>query len=160
MPYQCDAVLLRPEQIARLTLNDHASLRLRVLDRADEELELAQEVRRNQAKDDRRKPTANEAFPRFLRTELYQRCAAKEEPEHVRHHIVTHDHRHGHDEPDQPFENVLYDQVALRDDDQQRHVRPGEQAELLHVVLLHQGQHEPDKADAVQTERQEAMVLD
>lgn len=39
-------------------------------------------------------------------------------------------------------------------------MRPGEQTELLHVIFLHQRQHEPDEADAVQAERQEAVVGD
>lgn len=37
---------------------------------------------------------------------------------------------------------------------------PREQTELLHVVLLDQGQHEPNESDAVQAERQEPVVLD
>jgi hypothetical protein len=39
-------------------------------------------------------------------------------------------------------------------------VRPREQAELLHVVLLNQRQHEPDESDAVHAERQESVVGD
>lgn len=39
-------------------------------------------------------------------------------------------------------------------------MRPRKQAELLHVVLLHQAQHEPHEADAVEAERKESMVCD
>lgn len=58
------------------------------------------------------------------------------------------------------FKNILDDQITLRDDNQQSDVRPREQAELLHVILLDQRQDEPDEADAVQAERQESMVRD
>lgn len=58
------------------------------------------------------------------------------------------------------FKDVLNDEIALRDDNQQRNVRPCKQAELLHVILLHERQHEPDKSNAVQAERQESMVGD
>lgn len=37
-------------------------------------------------------------------------------------------------------------------------MRPGEQAELAHVVALHQRQHEPHEAHAVKTERDEPVV--
>lgn len=57
------------------------------------------------------------------------------------------------------FKYILEDEVALGDDDEQGDVGPGEEAELLHVILLHEAQHEPHKADAVQGEGQEAMVL-
>jgi hypothetical protein len=58
------------------------------------------------------------------------------------------------------LKNVLNDQVALSDDNQQCNVRPREQTELLHVILLHQRQNKPNEADAVQAERQESMVCD
>lgn len=48
----------------------------------------------------------------------------------------------------------------MSDDDQQCDVGPSEQAELLHVVLLDERQHEPNESDAVQAERQESMVSD
>lgn len=56
------------------------------------------------------------------------------------------------------FKYILYDEIALRDHDEQRHVCPGEETELSHVVLLDQGQHEPHEAHAVQTEWDEAVV--
>lgn len=158
--YKRQRVLLRPEQIARLAVHRHAAGRLIVLDRTHEELVLAQQVREQHTEDHRADAAAHKALPRLLRTQLDQRRAPEEEAKHVRHHVVAHDHRHRHNAPDQALEDVLDDQVALRDDDQQGDVRPGEQAELLHVVLLHQRQHEPHEANAVQRERQKAMVGD
>lgn len=58
------------------------------------------------------------------------------------------------------FKDILNDQVALRDHNEQRNMRPCKQTELLHVVFLDQRQHEPHETDAVQRERQEAMVFD
>lgn len=57
------------------------------------------------------------------------------------------------------FKYVLKDEIALCHDDEKGDVSPSEEAELLHVVLLDEAQHEPYKADAVQREGQEAMVL-
>lgn len=153
-------ILLRPEQIARLTLHRHATGRLIVLNGAHEKLVLAQQIREQHTEDHRADAAANETLPRLLRTELDQRCAPEEEAKHVGHHVVAHDHRHRHNAPDQALEDVLDDQVALGDDDQQGDVRPSEQAELFHVVFLHQRQHEPHETDAVQRERQEPMVAD
>lgn len=39
-------------------------------------------------------------------------------------------------------------------------MRPRKQAELLHVVFLHQAQHEPHKADAVEAKREKSMIGD
>jgi len=39
-------------------------------------------------------------------------------------------------------------------------VSPGEQAELLNVVLLHQREDKPNETDDVQGEGQEAMISD
>lgn len=54
----------------------------------------------------------------------------------------------------------MNDQIALRDYDQKRHVSPSEETELLHIIFLHERQHEPNESDAVQAERQESMVGD
>lgn len=56
------------------------------------------------------------------------------------------------------FKYVLYDEIALCDHYKESHVRPSEETELPHVVSLHQRQHEPDEADAVQAEGDEAVV--
>lgn len=58
------------------------------------------------------------------------------------------------------FEYVLYDEIALRDNNQQDDMRPGEQAELTQVVALHQRQDEPDESTAVQAEWDKAVVGD
>lgn len=155
-----NAVLLRPEQIARFALDGHPAGALRVLDRTHKVLELAQPVGKQQSKHHSGKSTPDEALPGLLGAQLDERRPPKEEPKHVRHHVIAHNHRNRHDKPNQPFENVLNDEVALGDHNQQRHVGPRKQAELLHVVALHERQHEPNEPDDVQTERQEPMVLD
>lgn len=151
---------MRSEQVARLTLHRHATSFLVVLDRANEELILHQQIREQHAKDYGANAAANESFPRLLRAQLDQWRASEEESEHISHHVVTHDQRNRDDGPDQTLKYILYDQVALGHDNQQRHMSPGEQTELFHVVLLHQRQHEPHEANAVQRERQEPMVSD
>jgi len=44
---------------------------------------------------------ANEAFPRFLGWQLDERRPTEEEAKHVRHDVVTDDHRHWNQEPTQ-----------------------------------------------------------
>lgn len=62
--------------------------------------------------------------------------------------------------PDKPFKDVLNDEIALGDDDEQSDVCPSEQGELLHVVLVDQRENEPHEPDHIQTERDEPMVGD
>lgn len=76
-------------------------------------------------KDDSGESTANETFPGLLGRQLNERRFAEEEAENVRHHIVDHYHRDGHDEPNQAFKHVLNDQVRLGDHNQKRDMRPG-----------------------------------
>lgn len=58
------------------------------------------------------------------------------------------------------FKDVLNDQIALCHNNQKGDVSPCKQTELFHVVLLYQRQHEPNESDAVQAERQEAVISD
>ena len=43
------------------------------------------------------------------------------------------------------LEHVLYDEIGLSDHTEQGHVSPGKQRELTEIILLYQGQHEPNK---------------
>ena len=56
------------------------------------------------------------------------------------------------------LENIVDDEVALRDDNKQRDVRPREERKLAHVVALFEGEHEPHEPDDVHQERDEAVV--
>ena len=110
---------------------------------------LAHEVSKSEAHDNSRKTASDESFPGFLRTQLDQGGASHGEAEHVGHDVVDDHHHDGHDEPDEPLEHVLDDQVALSHHAEQGDVGPGEERELAKVVLLHQGENEPDEAEDV-----------
>lgn len=79
----------------------------------------------DKAQQNRGDATADETFPGLFRRQLDQRCLAEEEAKDVGHHIVDYDHRHGHNEPNQSLEHVLYDQIRLGNHNQQSHVGPG-----------------------------------
>lgn len=110
---------------------------------------LAHEVSKSEAHDNSRKTAPDESFPGFLRTQLDQGGAPHGEAEHVGHDVVDDHHHDGHDEPDEPLEHVLDDQVALSHHAEQGDVGPGEERELAKIVLLHQGENEPDEAEDV-----------
>ena len=112
------------------------------------------------AHEDCRYAAPNKPFPGLLGAQLDEWRLAKEETKHVGHDVIDDDHRHRHDEPDHALEDVDDDEVALRDYDQQSHVRPGEQGELAHVVAFLQGQHEPHKPNDVHEERDEPVICD
>lgn len=150
--YQREAVFLWLKDIAWFALDHHAACGLAILYRTHEELVMTKPVGKDQSKNHCCESTSDEALPGLLRTKLNQRCPAEEEPKHVRHHVVADDHRNGHDEPNQSFENVLNNQVTLGDHNQQSHVGPCEKTELFHVVFLDQRQHEPYESNAIQAE--------
>ncbi len=60
--------------------------------------------------------------------------------------VVGYHQRGGKEEPDQPFEDVVHDEVCLHDDEEQRHVCPGELGELETVVAFLEGGDEEDEA--------------
>lgn len=155
-----DRVLLRHKQVVGLAGHTDLVRALVVANRADKVAELAEEVGEDEAKDHGGEAAAHEALPGLLGAELDQRRLAEEEAKHVGHDVVADNHGDGHDEPDHALEDVLDDEVALRDDNQQGDVRPGEERELAHVVLAGEREHEPDEADAVEGEGEEAVVLD
>ncbi len=98
-PFAKRPVRLQRKDVRRFALEGHGVKLLGVLDRADEVLVPAHEVRGHDAKDDGRKPAADEALPSLLGRQLYQRRLAEEEAEHVGHDVVADDHRHRDDEP-------------------------------------------------------------
>ena len=61
---------------------------------------------------------------------LYEWSASHGKAKHVRHDVIDDDHHNGDDEPDEPLEHVLDDEVALSDHAEQGHVGPGKQGEL------------------------------
>lgn len=97
--YNANAIFLRSEQVARLTVKHNLSSRFGVFDGTNEELVLAQEVREDDSEDNRRKSTTDETFPGLLRAELDQGSLAEEEAEHVSHYIVANNHHDRNDEP-------------------------------------------------------------
>lgn len=99
--YNRQAVFLRSEQVTRFTLHSHAAGRFIVFNRAYEKLILTQEIRENESEYNSCKTTTNKPFPSLLWAEFNQRRSSKEEAKQIRHHIVTHNHRNRHNEPNQ-----------------------------------------------------------
>lgn len=62
--------------------------------------------------------------------------------------------------PDESLKDVAYNEIALGDDDEKSNVSPSKQGELFHVVAFDQGKDEPDEANDVQGEGDEAVVFD
>ena len=62
-----------------------------------------------------RNERANEAFDCLLRRELDERCASYGHTPDVREDVVANDKRRWHPEPDQALEDVVYDEMAARD---------------------------------------------
>jgi hypothetical protein len=117
-----------------------------VVDGADEEFVLCEEVRCDYAPDDGEEPGAQEAFPGFLGRDLDQLVPAEGDAAEVGEDVVGYDHGDGEDEPDEAFEDVVDDEVGLADDEEERHVGPGELGELELVVALLQREDEEDEA--------------
>ena len=55
-------------------------------------------------------------IPLISYSHLYKWSAPHGKAEHVSHDVVDDDHHDGNDEPDEPLEHVLNDEVALGDD--------------------------------------------
>ena len=85
---------------------------------------------KSEAHDNSRETASDESFPGFLRTQLDQGGAPHGEAEHVGHDVVDDHHHDGHDEPDEPLEHVLDDQVALSHHAEKSYVGPGKKREL------------------------------
>ena len=74
------------------------------------------------------------------------------------HDIVADDQRSRHEEPDEALEDVVDDEVARNDDEQQADVDPAEQGELLAEVLLLEVANETNETDDVEHEADETVV--
>ena len=61
---------------------------------------------------------------------LYEWSAPHGKAEHISHDVVDDDHHDGNDEPDEPLEHVLDDQVALSHHAEKGYVGPGKKREL------------------------------
>ena len=117
-----------------------------VVDGADEELVLCEEVRGEHAPDDGEEPGTQETLPRLLGGDLDQLVAAEGDAAEVGEDVVGYHHGDGEDEPDEALEDVVDDEVRLADDQEERHVGPGELGELELVVALLQREDKEDEA--------------
>ena len=117
-----------------------------IIDRADEELVLSQEVGCDDAPDDGEEPGAKETFPRLLGRDLDQLVATEGNTAEIGKDVVGDDHGYRQNEPDEAFEDVVDDKVRLADDEEESHVCPGELGELELVVALLQREDEEDEA--------------
>lgn len=141
-----DGVGLGGEDGVWLALEAGEDVCAQVVDGADEELVLGEEVGRQDAPDDGEEPGAEEALPRLLGGDLDQLVAAKGDAAEVGEDVVCYDHGYGQDEPDEALEDVVDDKVGLADDEEEGHVRPGKLGELELVVTLLQREDEEDEA--------------
>ena len=69
-------------------------------------------------------------IPLISESYLYEWSAPHGKTEHVSHDVVDDDHHDGNDEPDEPLEHVLDDQVALSHHAEKGYVGPGKKREL------------------------------
>lgn len=96
----------RPHAVKRCS-----ALFLRILYRTDHIVESADKLRQKCAQYDSGKATTNEALPRLLGAQLNERGATKEESEQIGAHIVDDNHTDRDNEPDEPFKEILYDEI-------------------------------------------------
>ena len=75
-------------------------------------VESAEERAPHDGEDDRAHDRADEALDGLLRGELDERRAAHGDAADVRKDVVADDEARGDEEPDETFENVVYDEVA------------------------------------------------
>jgi hypothetical protein len=109
------------------------------VDRADEVLVLRQNRSHSKAENDGEEPGTKETFPRLLGRDLDQGCPAKSDAAQVCEDVVSNNHGHGQEKPDEAFKNVVDDKVSLPNDEEESHVSPGELTELKLVMTLLQG---------------------
>jgi hypothetical protein len=64
----------------------------------------------------------------------------------IRHDIIADDQGGRYEKPNQTFEDVIDDEMARDDNDEQRHMNPAEKRELLTKVLLLEVGNERDEA--------------
>ena len=76
---------------------------------------LTHEIGKTETHDHRRYSASNESFPSLLRAQLNERSSTHEEAKHVSHHVIDDNHHDGKNEPDEPLEHVLDDEIRLGD---------------------------------------------
>ena len=69
-------------------------------------------------------------IPLLSDSHLYEWSAPHGKAKHVSHDVVDDDHHDGNDEPDEPLEHVLDNQVALSHHAEKGYVGPGKKREL------------------------------
>jgi hypothetical protein len=82
------------------------------MNRTDHIVELAAECAPHNGKDDRAQDRADESLHRLLWRELDEWCAAHGDTTDVREDVVANDEARRDKEPDETFENIVYDEVA------------------------------------------------
>lgn len=127
--------------------------------RADHVIEAHEEGSPSETEEEGADKRTEEALDCLLGRQLDQRGAAKGLAADVCKDVVADDERCRDKEPDKTLEDVVDNKVAGNNDNQQRNVDPAEQGELLTKVLTLEVGHESDKANHVQHEADEAVVL-
>lgn len=85
-------------------------------------------------------PSANKSLNRLFRRDLDKWSAAKGDTAKIGEDIVSNDQCRGHKEPENSWEDVANNKVALNNYQQQRHMRNAELSELELVVVLLEGE--------------------
>ena len=116
------------------------------IDWADEVLVPHEQICEEIAKENCEDPSTEEAFKRLLGRKLDELGAAESNAADVGEDVVGDDERSGDEEPDEPLEDVVHDEVGLDDEQEERHVCPGEHGELELVVAFLEGDDEEDEA--------------
>ena len=113
---------------------------------ADKVLVAGGKVGKDNTPKDGKKPRAKKSFPRFLGGNLDQWRASKGDATEIGKNVICNNHGGRQYEPDKALEDVVDDEVRLADDQEERHVGPGELGELELVVALLQGGDKKDEA--------------
>lgn len=116
------------------TVETGPDIRPEIVDRADEELVLHEEVGHDEAEDDGADPSTYETFDCLLGRDLDQLGSAERDSADVSEDIVGDNKRSGQEHPDHAFEHVVHGEVSLYYDKVQRHMGPGELSELKLVL--------------------------
>jgi hypothetical protein len=141
-----NGVVFRDEDGVRLALEASEDICAEIVDGADEELVLREEVGRQNTPDDGEEPGAKEALPCLLGRDLDELVAAEGDTAEIGEDVVRYDHTNRQDEPDKALEDVVDDEVCLADDEEECHVGPGELGELELVVAFLQREDEENEA--------------
>lgn len=142
----------------RLTLDVVPRAHAEVVHRADHVLVPHKEAPPHHAKQHRSKERAHKPLHSLFRRETNERGAPEDLAPDVGEYVVADDEGRGDEEPDEALEDVVHDKVARDDDEEEGHVDPAEETELLLEVALFQGHDEAHEADGVEGEADDAVV--